>query len=69
MTKEFCLSDKMLINHDPDDDDFLRVSDVKEFIRRLKETWLSIASNPKQRDDFLWFIDKLAGNKLVEEGE
>ena len=59
---EQTLSDK--IKEFSDHDGFAMLSDVKEFIKKLKESliWLTKQSDYEQA---IMFIDKLAGDKLI----
>ena len=75
---EFCLSDKInfgnFISKIPNDTDTIKASDVKEFIRLLKEAgsesdWDIMLDNGDGEDITISFndwIDKLAGDKLTE---
>jgi len=62
MIEQFNLSDKISDEH-LDYDEVLSVFVVKEFIKRLKEEFKGYGD---YEDDIVNFIDKLAGDKLID---
>ena len=65
--KEFNLSDKIWSEHEIKvklADDVISVSNVKEFIKRLKIDFKEYLNISKGINDVDYIIDKLAGDKL-----
>ena len=62
MTTEFNLSEKIHINNTNNNWTFIRIEDVKEFIRLLKE---KVNGNPLNWCKINDEIDKLAGKSLI----
>jgi len=70
MTTEFNLSEKIHINNTNNNWTFIRIEDVKEFIRLLKEKTFetfeyALDSSEMSSYTICQEIDKLAGDKLV----
>ena len=59
------LSDKIEVYDKENDDNFVRVKDIKEFIKRLKEGVITSKGKLSGTEEFFHrIIDKLAGDKL-----
>ena len=70
-TKEFSLSEKIFERRNLIDKDLLKVKDVKEFIKRLKECFNGAYIHNEQGvkvlalDFVIMNLNKLAGDKLI----
>lgn len=71
MSNEFNLSDKIWSTHEIKvklADDVISVSNVKEFLKRLKDEYMKYKDSFKTLEDYYRVfddIDKLAGKKLI----